>query len=159
MLRLYTDGSKFSDEEVLYNNDAVFTAYTSEMDFCCVDREFMLKYDGAQVIGKNALFGLLVKTRYDGTYIANLSTGLKTLLNLRHMKEMPQYVTIDITEAGENILLDIFEQVANLDIPVILRHANIPYFKGISILVDDEEIMPLKHSLRASYARRSDVHE
>jgi len=117
------------------------------MDFCATDHMLMMKYDGARITGKNELHGWTVDTRYGGAYITNLSTGLKTLLNLRYIKEMPQYAAIDITEAGENILIDIFEHAVTQDVPVILRHADLPEFSGKKILVDDQTIATSKLEL------------
>ena len=148
MLKLYTDRSSFKNSEILYNNDAVFEVHTSRLQLCEVDKEFMAKYDGAEIIGENERLGIPVQTRYGVTHINNLSTGLKTLLNLRHMKTLPQYKAIDITEAGENVLLDIFEQAAESGIPVILGHTYIPKFTHLQIQVDDGDVVADESSLQ-----------
>ena len=141
MLKLYTDRSAFKDTEVLFDNDAVFEVHTSRLPLDDVDKELMLKYDGAKIIGENERFGSPVHTRYGTTHINRLSTGLKTLLNLRHIQSLSQYKAIDITEAGENVLLDIFMQATKLDIPVILGHTDIPKFDSLQIQVDGGEIV------------------
>jgi len=140
MLKLYTNRLLFKNTEILCDNDAVFEVHTGRSQLDDIDKEMMMKYDGAIVIGENELFGITVQTRYGITHINNLSTGLKTLLNLRHMRALSQYKAIDITEAGENVLLDIFKQAMKLDIPVILGHTDIPKFSTIQVLVDDKEI-------------------
>ena len=148
MLKLYTDRTSFKNTEVLYDNDAVFEVHTSRLQLDEVDKEFMMKYDEAKIIGENERLGIPVQTRYGVTHINNLSTGLKTLLNLRHMGTLPQYKAIDITEAGENVLLDIFEQAIALGISVILGHTYIPKFTHIQIQVDDGEIVTDESSLQ-----------
>jgi len=148
MLRLYTDRTSFKNSEILYDNDAVFEVHTSRLQLSEADKEFMMKYDDAQIIGENERIGIPVQTRYGITHINNLSTGLKTLLNLRHMKTLPQYKAIDITEAGENVLLDIFEQAAALDVPVILGHTYIPKFTHLQIQVDDVDVVADESSLQ-----------
>ena len=142
MLFLYTDYSKFDESQVMFNNDAVFNAHTKKMNFDNEDYRLMQKYDGAQIKGDHDAFGKLIQTKYGATHIGNLSTGLKTLLNLRHIKNLAQrYIAVDITEAGENILPDIFKTAAETGVPVILRHADLPDFEEISITVDDTELI------------------
>jgi len=148
MLKLYTDRSSFKNSEILYDNDAVFEVHTSRLQLCEADKDFMMKYDGAKIIGENERLGIPVQTRYGVTHVNNRSTGLKTLLNLRHMKTLPQYKAIDITEAGENVLLDIFEQATALGIPVILGHTYIPKFTHLQIQVDDEYVVADESSLQ-----------
>ena len=148
MLKLYTDRTSFKNSEILYDNDAVFEVHTSRLQLSETDKEFMMKYDEAKIIGENERLGIPVQTRYGVTHINNLSTGLKTLLNLRHMKTLPQYKAIDITEAGENVLLDIFEQAIALGVPVILGHTYIPKFTHLQIQVDDGEIVADESSLQ-----------
>jgi len=148
MLKLYTDRAPFKNSEVIYDNDAVFEVYTSRLQLDEVDRELMMKYDGAKIIGENERLGIPVQTRYGVTHINNLSTGLKTLLNLRHMHTLLQYKAIDITEAGENVLLDIFEHATVLGIPVILGHSYIPKFSHLQIQVNDGEVVTDESSLQ-----------
>ena len=135
MLILYTDRSKFDKRRVLFNNDAVFDVYTHKKLFDDTDRAFMLKYDGAEIVGDNDITAP-VTTKYGFTDITKLSTGLKTLLNLRNMPAMTQYDAIDVTEAGKNVISDIFYYAEKMDIPVILCHADLPKLSGQRVLVD-----------------------
>jgi len=157
MLKLYTDSTSFNKSEILYDNDAVFEVHTSRLQLDEADKELMMKYDEAKIIGENERFGTPVQTRYGVTHINNLSTGLKTLLNLRHMQTFPQYKAIDITEAGENVLLDIFEQATHMGIPVILGHTYIPKFSHLQIQVDDGEIISDESSLQQIIWTKGDV--
>ena len=141
MLKLYTDDTKFDIDKILYGNDAVFDAHTCWMSFDKSDQDLMQKYDRASIIDDNKKYGASIQTPYGIASVTELSTGLKTLLNLRYMKKMSQYVAIDITEAGENVLLDIFEEAVKSGISVILRHTDIPDFKPLSIMVDDNEVV------------------
>jgi hypothetical protein len=141
MLKLYTDRTNFNNTEILYDNGAVFQVHTSRLKLDDTDKSFMMKYDNAKIIGENERLGIPIQTNYGITHINSLSTGLKTLLNLRHMNALPQYRAIDITEAGENILLDIFKQATELKVPVILEHTDIPKFTPLQIKVDDGEIV------------------
>ena len=157
MLKLYTDRTSFKNSEILYDNDAVFEVHTSRLQLCEVDKELMMKYDGARIIGENERFGLPIQTRYGITHISNLSTSLKTLLNLRHMKAMPQYKAIDITTAGGNVLMDIFENAIRLNIPVILGHTNIPEFAPMQILVDNAEVVMSVSQLQETIWSKGDA--
>ena len=152
MLKLYTNKSKFGIDKVLYGNDGIFSDYIKSVDFNAdekyLERDFMLKYDGAVILGNNAMFGPLMQTKYGVTHITNLSTGLKTLLNLMNFKEIElPYQAVDVTECGENILLDIFLQAERLDVPVILEHSQLPAFNGLQIMVDEAEIVSTKTQL------------
>jgi len=157
MLKLYTDRASFKNNEILYDNDAVFEVHTSRLQLDEADKELMMKYDDAQIIGENERLGIPVQTRYGVTHINNLSTGLKTLLNLRHMKTLPQYKAIDITEAGENVLLDIFEHATELGVPVILGHTYIPKFTHLQVQVDDGEVVADESSLQQIIWTKGDV--
>jgi len=141
MLKLYTDRKSFKSNEILSDNDAVFDVHTSRSQLNEVDKELMMKYDGARVIGENEYFGLTIQTRYGITHIGNLSTSLKTMLNLRHMKAMPQYMAIDVTSAGGNVLMDIFQSAMELNVPIILGHTDIPVFTPIQMQVDNGEVV------------------
>ena len=141
MLKLYTDRSSFKNSEILYDNDAVFEVHTSRMQLNEIDKEFMMKYDGVKIVGENERLGLPIQTRYGITHISNLSTSLKTLLNLRHMQAMPQYKAIDVTSAGRNVLVDIFECAMELNVPIIFGHTDIPVFTPIQIQVDNGEVV------------------
>jgi len=158
MLNLYTDRSRHNPNEILYNNDAVFEAYTSRLALSEEDHALMQKYDGAVVTGQNAMLGAPIRTRYGDANISNLSTGLKTLLNLRHMPSLAKYKVIDITEAGGNILLDIFEQATEMGIPVILRHADLPEFEGRRIMVDNKDVVDSKLDLTCLIRTGEDAH-
>ena len=157
MLRLYTCTNRFKTEEVLYGNDAVFDAFVSDKVFDALDCEFMMKYDGAKIIGDHKVHGRIVTTRYGNTLLTNISTGLKTLLNLRHMKDLPQYRIIDITEAGSNMLLDIFKEAMKINIPVILRHSSLPEFSNLPVLVDDSKLITTNLSLAAEIRVRREM--
>jgi len=158
MLKLYTDKSKFAPDDILEWNDGVFSKFTKSLDFTDTDKEFMWKYDGAKLTGgNNTMYGPLVQTRYGDAFAVNLSTGLKTLLNLLHMKEMSQpYKAIDITECGENILLDVFAKAVEMEIPVILQHAQLPVFDNFSVLVDEDKIVTNDMELSEEILRRYD---
>ena len=57
------------------------------------------------------------------------------------MQEMPQYKAIDATSAGGNVLPDIFESAAELNVPIILGHTDIPAFTPIQMQVDNREVV------------------
>jgi len=121
---------------VLFNNDAVFDAYTHKKKFDDNDKALMLKYDGAVIVGDNDIT-TPVTTKYGFTDITKLSTGLKTLLNLRNMSALTQYDAIDVTEAGKNVISDIFKYAEQMNIPIILCHVDLPKLHGQRILVDE----------------------
>ena len=54
---------------------------------------------------------------------------------------MPQYKVVDVTSAGGNVLIDIFENAVRLNVPVILGHTDIPEFTPIQIQVDNGEVV------------------
>ena len=54
---------------------------------------------------------------------------------------MPQYKVVDVTSAGGNVLIDIFENAIRLNVSVILGHTDIPEFNPIQIQVDNGEVV------------------
>jgi len=155
MLHLYSSYEKFAGDIVLYNNDTVFNVHTAYSDFDEKDLEFMKKYDDAELVDPKNKLEISVRTRYGITSIMNLSTGLKTLLNLRNMKNMNQYKALDITEAGPNVLIDIFNCADELEIPLILQHSTLPSFRYLMICVDDEKFIDSNLKL-AQYLRNKE---
>jgi len=60
MLKLYTDRTSFKNPEILYDNDAVFEVHTSRLQLSETDKEFMMKYDEAKIIGESERLGIPV---------------------------------------------------------------------------------------------------
>jgi len=61
----------------------------------------MAKVDGIEIIDEDKW---LVTTRLGTGDIRNVSTGLKTIINVYNMKKQKESGTVDIREVGENLV-------------------------------------------------------
>ena len=139
MLKLYTTLDYFKDNEIIKVNDDVFYWNYKSYVFSKQAKEYIRKYDGkleAALIADGAR--TMISKYGDEILLTELSTGLKTLLNLMHAK--PPIKAVDVTECGENILLDIFHEAAEREISIVLRHTELPEFSHISVSVNDKKV-------------------
>lgn len=110
---------------VMYN-DAFFDSKVSAKDLTKQDLKLMDDIEHINIIDKEN--GLLMSStgviRMD-----DISTGLKTLLNIRWIKRHSNLIStkigIDITECGTNVLDYVFDEVKDGSIIVLLRHLGI----------------------------------
>jgi len=145
MLSLYTTQNFFDENDIIGNNDIFFDFHTQYL-VSSDDEE--LKYDGAVILGKSE-DSILIKTKFgnDNAYMTNLSTGVKTLLNLKYLRDdnIAQHIkgkkAVDITDCGSNVLLDVFRLAMEKGMPVILRHTSLPEFNDISINVNNKKVV------------------
>ena len=95
----------------------------------------MRKLEGVELVDKKSN---LFKSK-DGVFPLNfISTGLKTLLIVRHLKkDNKKGIGVDITECGPNILDSLFEEITDGSIPVVLRHTDIFDLKDRIVSVND----------------------
>lgn len=62
-------------------------------------------------------------------HTSQFSMGIITILNVRMLKKSGKKgIGVDVTLAGENALQVIFEEVKNGEVPILLRHCDIPTF-------------------------------
>lgn len=121
MIKLYTDIKYASDNiEWIYSNDALFNSKINANQLNSKDLQLMNEIEGLTLNDKtNSLFnsptGMIT--------IDNISTGLKTLLNIRWLKRQGLInYGVNITECGPNILDYVFEEVSDGSICVLLNH-------------------------------------
>jgi len=158
MLRLYTNYDKFDEQKVLRFNDAFFDEKVRDGPFDKTATDYMAYYDEAFIIDYDT-DPIKVKTKFGrSTDITNLSTGLKTLLNILYMKQHSNgYEAVEVTECGSNILMDIFREARDAKIPLVLKHLSFPQFKDFAVRVDDKKLVTNKSEL--SVYRYSQIRE
>lgn len=124
MIKLYTD-TKYAPKDLkwVFRNDATFDSNIVAKKLDKKDLQLMFDLEGLTLIDKqNNLF----KSSTGVITIDRISTGLKTLLNIRMLKKQHEtHYGVDITECGSNILDFVFEEVLDGNIPVLLRHWDI----------------------------------
>ena len=102
------------------SNDILFNSSISINDLTEKDFQLMDKIEGVKLYDKKT--GAL-QSKTGIISLTQISTGLKTLLNIRHIKRKNiKDVGVNITEAGSNVLDYIFEEVSDGSIPVLLKH-------------------------------------
>jgi hypothetical protein len=82
-------------------NDKHFNTNVSSEYLDTNSRDLMLSVDGAEIINEEQW---LITTRLGTGDIRNLSTGLKTLINIYNLKKCGGTGTVDIREVGENLV-------------------------------------------------------
>lgn len=135
MIRLYTDKEKCSTVKWIQNIDPYFDNHFTASKLSQSDLNIMKKLEGVELVDKKAS---LFKSK-DGVFpLYFISTGLKTLLIVRHLKRnKKEGIGVDITECGPNILDSLFEEITDGSIPVILRHTDIFDLKDRVVSVND----------------------
>ena len=160
MLRLYTDANRVDKSRLIRSNNGFFMKYVlSEVlneKYRDLVETLVAKYDNSVLTDKSGV--PKIRTRH-GFEInpSDLSTGLKTLLNsyyILHNKSDFVGYTLDVTECGKNLLLDIFLVAEKAELELLLRHTSIPHFEGFDILVDGDTVINNKHDLIIYYMKR-----
>lgn len=151
-ISIYTSKKYIEDNKELYilSNDSYFSTYTSQEDFDEIDRMYMKKIDGAQIldqVNNRAIKSEVVQTKFGITTLQNLSTGLKTLLNIRYLIKRKISAVVNIDECGENVLIDIFNLVDNEDIELLLHHTEIPKVEDKFFVVNNKHKIDSRREL------------
>ena len=96
MIRVYTD-ERLISEEIIRVNDSYFDANISPDMITVKGREYIRKIDNAEII--NDVLGT-IETPYGCASLFDLSTGVKTLLNLLHVIDGNLNYAINISGCG-----------------------------------------------------------
>ncbi len=136
MINLSTDYSEENREKYLTFQNEYFSAVTLNEPLDDTDLIIIKRIDGAEVIEDNRIYG-----KYGETYLSNLSSGTKTVLNLRNMLKKHNECYIDITSCGDNaieVLVDILKQYDNeVSINLLTCLNNYISYTPINIRVDN----------------------
>lgn len=137
MIRLYTD-LKFAPDNIdwIRYNDIFFNSKISAGKLTDKDLSLMNEIEGLILVSKK---DSLFKSRTGIILITNISTSLKTLLNIRWLKRqknIKKVIGVDITECGSNVLDYVFEEVSDGSIPVLLKHWDVLELKDRYIEVN-----------------------
>jgi hypothetical protein len=109
----------------IMGNDAVFNSRANDEGYTldAVDEKYALEFDRAEKIEGIGR----IKTPFGVTDIKHLSTGLKTLLNIRYYVRMGLTpVVVELAECGVNILSSIFKEMNNQSVIGIMRNIELP---------------------------------
>ena len=123
MIKLYSD-FKFApnDIEWIRFNDAFFNSKITASKLTDKDLSMMYEIEGLTLLSKE---DNLFKSKTGIIPITNISTSLKTLLNIRWLKRQSNLTVkygVDITECGSNVLDYVFDEITDGSIPVVLWH-------------------------------------
>ena len=137
MIRLYTD-LKFAPKGIdwIRFNDALFASKITASKLTDKDLSLMYNIEGLSLFRKE---DNLFKSRTGIITLNDISTGLKTLLNIRWLKRqknIKKVIGVDITECGSNVLDYVFEEVSDGSIPVLLKHWDVLELKDRYIEVN-----------------------
>ena len=137
MIKLYTD-LKYAPKDIewIRFNDALFNSNIVARKLTDKDFRLMEEIEGVTLVDKETS---LFKSKTGLISIDKISTGLKTLLNIRWLKRQNKVYGVDITECGPNVLDYIFEEVTDGSIPVLLRHWDVLDLKDRYIEVNGKE--------------------
>jgi hypothetical protein len=112
------------------SNDIEFFRTMQDDDFLLEQAELFAKIDGAKFIDNKAL---IIETQFGITDIENISTGLKTALNVMHkIQKFPdEKFCINLDECGNEVLSIIFE---------MHRGSNVIFYLSRSFFIKDFSI-------------------
>jgi hypothetical protein len=121
MIRIYTDKSLCPNMLITLNDKHFNTNVSKEyLDEKC--RALMKNVDGAVILDETQW---TVKTRFGTGDIRNLSTGVKTLINIYNLIKQKQSGTVDVREVGENLVPMLFNLARNSEISLFTGKCNI----------------------------------
>ena len=157
MVRLFTTFYILPDGcEYIEIPDAVFDTTITPLDLDAHDYKLMNMAEGIKVVDRDK--GLF-KTRFNICNLYQLSSGLKTLLLIRHLKDFDKdrKVAVNITACGENLIEAIFKETDYSGFPLVLRHFDLYSCEDRIYVINDkyttDDGMALQDLLRV--AKRS----
>lgn len=138
MITVSTDYSEKNREKYLTEQGAYFTGITVKTPFDTTDIEIINKIDGADILnGEDEIQGIFGRTNID-----KISTGAKTLLNLRNILKKQDEAYVDIASCGDNaidLLVRILKQYPSDKIIHLLTNiTNYINFEPIDLYVDNK---------------------
>jgi len=118
-------------------NDAFFDAY---INADCLDtQDKALLFDLEQVTVLDAKTDLC-QGNYGLMQLKDISTGLKTLINLRYIKKQQiTDVCLNITECGKNYLEYVFDELNDSGISGVLQHCDILGLRDRCFWINDTQ--------------------
>lgn len=125
MINIYTSvkAAKQDGKSVILCNDTEFLSRIHYSMLDNTDKELMAKIDHAAYIE-----GEIIRTPFGSTTIYELSTGCKTVINLRHIIQDEVRVkstVIRVTACGQNALEEAFKIADNTEAMLLLEHTDI----------------------------------
>lgn len=145
MIKLYTNTDKIRNyKNLIISNDIAFNMpnIIDYIDELCLD--YMKVIDGISSFDKNT--GVIV-TPYGSTTILNISTGLKTLLNM-YIHKNKENLAVNVTECGNNVMPYIFRLANDYNIAIVLGHLDIPYKIEYDVIINDSACVKAGEPLR-----------
>ena len=127
MVNISTDETKYSDGELIWDNESFFNNNVTAKNFTGDSIKIMMDIDKAKLIDMSTG---KIETPYGICSIENLSSGCKTILNYYFIKQFPNLYpnikAINAIECGSNALEELFRAIEqNGDsIEVLLQHDN-----------------------------------
>lgn len=124
MIRIYNSirGINTHKYKVINRNDATFNRNVKPQTLDSTDLELLQRVEWVHNVKSNgACIG-----RFGPCTIWDISTGMKTLLNIRYiLKNRIPNIIVNVTETGPNILECIFNIVDGTDVGLLLEHCDI----------------------------------
>jgi len=114
MINVYTY-KNLCPQPMISLNDKEFNKNISSeyLDVYC--RQLMKAVDDAEILDETLW---TIKTKLGTGEIRNLSTGVKTLINIHNMKKHRKSGTVDIREVGENLIPHLLNLVDDTEISI-----------------------------------------
>lgn len=143
------DVSELLDKQgYIVSNDAFFNAHARHYSYDVAARQVMERIDGVTAVDDE-----FVRTRRGAASVYDLSTGLKTFLNLHHLlqtqQEQSYYVSLD--ECGDNVKREILQLVAHTDAKMFMSGIDLPPF-DYPMRINGEIIQGYKNYLKLCLA-------
>lgn len=136
MVEIYTKKSaippRYKDYIFLDVNDAYFDRITVLEELTTEDKQTIENYEQAKILS-----GLKLETR-DGIVadIVDISTGIKTVINIRYTGRHGIHAIVDITECGPDIVKEAVVSAEKYKIPLYLTHGLIPRLDDTEFIVN-----------------------
>jgi hypothetical protein len=105
VVRVYTDKSLI-DEEIIVDNNNYFNVFVGVVNVCPAGVEALAAVDGVTEIYTDVN---RVLTPFGVAQASELSTGVKTVLNVLYLKNRGVPFAVDLTSCGPNALREIFK--------------------------------------------------
>lgn len=136
MINIYSDSSKIKgDYRIVDDNSATFDINVAPNDLDETDIQLLKEIEGISKVYPDGV----CKGKYGVCNIDNISTGMKTLLNVRHiLKSGRKDTAVDITEAGQNVMEHILNTVDNTGLKVVLGHTDVEDCTDHEYLLDEK---------------------
>ena len=137
-VQLYTTQEAMKRCDIL-SNAAWFASQAFSKEFLEKHQDLLWSIDHAKIVDYK--LGTVV-TPYGTTGLNNLSTGLKTVLNICYLKEYGNKKTylVNIDDCGENAITHVLKIVNNSNIQVYLTHVPLTMGKGYKYFVNGQPL-------------------